>query len=129
MPDRFEPITTPAVRQRDLPALSRGERPCRITQWAPFEDSGALLGKCTVAFRNGLVISGVPVFRKGNGGVSIGTPDCPLVDGQGMQLRDPETGKRRYGKVVSFATHEARERWNATIAAALADAGITGAAA
>jgi hypothetical protein len=114
----------PAVRQPDLPALPRSERFCRIMQWAPFEDSGALLGKATVQFRNGLVIAGVPVFRKGNGGVSIGTPDCPLVDSQGMQLRDPDTGKRRYGKIVSFATREARERWSATITTALADAGI-----
>jgi hypothetical protein len=40
-----------------------------------------------------------------------------------VQLRDAE-GKRRYGKVVSLATPEARERWNATILTALADAGI-----
>jgi hypothetical protein len=107
--------------------LPRGERPCRITQWLPF-GSGALLGKATVEFRNGLVISGVPVFRKGDGSLSVGTPDCPLVDSQGMQLRDADTGKRRYGKVVSLATQEARERWNATITSALADAGITGTA-
>jgi hypothetical protein len=108
-------------------ASPRTERTCRVTQWTPFEGSGALLGKCTVAFRNGLVISGVPVFRKGDG-LSVGTPDCPLVDSQGMQLRDPDTGKRRYAKVVTLATPEARERWSAAITSALEAAGIAGAA-
>jgi hypothetical protein len=120
--DPFPP-SLPAIRQPSLPALPRGERLCRITNWVPFDGSGALLGKATVQFRNGLVIAGVPVFRKRDGTLSIGTPDCPLVDSHGMQLRDPD-GKRRYGKVVSLATQEARERWNATIIGALGDAGI-----
>jgi hypothetical protein len=105
------------------PPVPVSERPCRISEWRPFDGGGSLIGKATVQFRNGLVVAGVPVFRRGDGSLSVGTPDAPLVDADGQQLRDAD-GKRRYAKVISFATQDGRERWNRTILGALADAGI-----
>jgi hypothetical protein len=108
----------------DHPPAVRGEpRICVLREWKPASGSSSLLGKATVAFSGGWTVAGVPVFRRGDGSLSVGAPDAPLVDADGQQLRD-ENGKRRYTKVISFETQQARDRWNAAILAALAQGGI-----
>jgi hypothetical protein len=98
----------------------------RLIDWKPL-DSGSLIGKATIAFASGLTVSNIPVFRGRDGALSAGGPDAPLVDQNGIQLRDAG-GKRRYTKVISFENREARERWNRAVLTALRDAGIAGAA-
>jgi hypothetical protein len=115
----------PSSRRSSLTPAARTEPVCRVQEWKPATGSGPLLGNVTVAFRNGMVIHNVPVFRAENGGISVGTPTAPLVDREGQQLRD-ENGKRKYGRVVSLATPEARARWQEAITAALFVAGIGG---
>jgi hypothetical protein len=104
-----------------------GERIARLVEWKPSAgQSSALIGKATICFAGGWTISGIPVFQSADGSLSVGTPDAPLVDRDGVQLRD-ENGKRRYGKIISFATPDARKRWQRLALGALAAAGITGA--
>jgi hypothetical protein len=110
-----------------VPHQQPGERIARLVEWKPTTgQSGALIGKATICFAGGWTISGIPVFQ-GADGLSVGTPDAPLVDRDGVQLRD-ENNKRRYGKIVSFSTAEARKRWQILVLAALAAGGISGAA-
>jgi hypothetical protein len=109
-----------------VPHHQPSERIARLVEWKPTTgQSGALIGKATICFAGGWTISGIPVFQ-GADGLSVGTPDAPLVDRDGVQLRD-ESNKRRYVKVVSFATSEARKRWQVLVLGALAAGGITGA--
>jgi hypothetical protein len=114
----------PTVRDKPTPAL-RTAGACRLVEWKPF-DTGSLIGKATIAFAGGWVVSNVPVFQRTDGTLSAGTPDAPLVDQNGNQIRDAD-GKRRYSKIISFENTTARDRWNRTVLAALADAGIGGA--
>jgi hypothetical protein len=105
--------------------VARSERGCRVIDWKPF-DTGGLIGKATITFAGGWTVAGIPIFRRADGSLSAGTPDAPLVDASGNQLRDAE-GKRRYSKIISFENAAARDRWNRAVLAALADAGIGGA--
>ena len=66
----------------------------------------------------------MPVFRKGDGSLSVGTPTAPEIDADGrVKMRD---GKRLYTSVITLENSEARERWQRSILAALAAGGITG---
>jgi hypothetical protein len=104
--------------------IARPDPVCRLVDWKPY-GKGALLGKATIAFASGVIICGIPVFRTNTGGLSAAGPDAPLVDSEGIQLRDAD-GKRQYGKVIKFQTPAARDRWSRMVLAALADAGIGG---
>ena len=95
---------------------------CKLVDWKSFEGS-PLIGKAAVAFPSGLVIANIPVFRRHDGGLSAGTPDMPIVDAQGQQLRDRD-GKRRYAKIITFETDAARQRWVRDVLSVLAAAGI-----
>jgi hypothetical protein len=104
-----------------IPA-TRVERACRVTEWKPWPyGNGSLIGHVTVNF-SGWTIHHIPVFRTGDGSLSVGTPTKPEIDAEGrVRLRD---GKRMYTSVISFETADARERWQRSILAALAAAGI-----
>lgn len=107
-------------------AAPRAERACRLVAWKPWPfENPSLIGHCSVAFAGGWTIHAIPVFRKGDGSISPGTPDIPQLDREGrIKLRD---GKRWYEKALTFETTEGRERWRRMVLAALADAGIGGA--
>jgi hypothetical protein len=110
-----------------VPHQQPGERIARLVEWKPTTgQSGALIGRATICFAGGWTISSIPVFQSADGSLRVGTPDAPLVDRDGVQLRD-ENNKRRYSKIVSFATPEARKRWQILVLGALAAGGITGA--
>jgi hypothetical protein len=96
-----------------VPHQQPGERIARLVAWKPTtSQSGGLIGKATICFAGGWTIAAIPVFQ-GAGGLSVGTPDAPLVDRDGVQLRD-ENNKRRYGKIVLFATPEAASAGSAS---------------
>lgn len=102
----------------------RDERPCRLIEWKPWPfDSASLIGNCAVSF-SGWVVHQVPVFRKADGSLSIGTPNAAQLEGDGrVKVRD---GKRQYSAVMTFETIDARERWRRMVLAALAAGGIVG---
>jgi hypothetical protein len=102
------------------------ERIARMLEWRPAAGTSSLLGKATIRFNGGWIVTGVPIFRRADGSLSAGTPDAPLVGPDGAQLVD-DAGKRRYGKVISFDGSEARRRWNDAVVDAVIAAGITGA--
>jgi hypothetical protein len=101
----------------------RGERMARMLEWRPAAGNSALVGKATIRFPGGWIVSGIPIFRRADGTLSAGTPDAPLVGPDGQQLVDDE-GKKRYGRVISFDGAAARERWNDAVLAAVAEGGI-----
>jgi len=104
----------------------RAESGCRLLEWKPWPfPNPSLLGHCSIAFSGGWVVSKIPVFRKADGSLSVGTPDAADVDRDG-QIRKKPDGKASYHRVISFETAEARERWQRMIQTALADAGVGG---
>jgi hypothetical protein len=111
----------PSAEQPIVPR--RAESSCRLLEWKPWPfENPSLLGHATVAFSGGWVVHRIPVFRKG-GSISVGAPDAADVDGDGRIKLKPD-GKKSYGKVITFETTEARERWQRMIQAALTDAGV-----
>lgn len=106
-----------------IQAPPRAERACRLIQWQPWPGTNSsLLGHATVSF-SGWVVHKVPVFRKGDGTtLSVGTPSAPEIDSQGrVKERD---GKRQYWAVITLENAEAKDRWQRSVLAALAAAGI-----
>ena len=105
-------------------APRRTESSCRLVEWKPWPfENPSLIGHCSIAFAGGWCVHRIPVFRKADGSLSIGTPDAADVDRDGRIKLKPD-GKKSYWKVISFETTEARERWQRMILAALADAGV-----
>jgi hypothetical protein len=89
------------------------------------ERTPSLLGRCAIMFSGGWCISGIPVFRRADGTLSVGVPNAVQLDTDGrIKQRD---GKRQYTAVLSFEATEARERWQRLVLGALAAGGITGA--
>jgi hypothetical protein len=113
-----------ASDSRQSVATLRSESSCRLIEWKPWPfENPSLLGHATVAFSGGWVVHRIPVFRKGDGSISVGAPDAADVDGDGRIKLKPD-GKKSYGKIITFETIEARERWQRMIQAALTDAGV-----
>jgi hypothetical protein len=115
--DRY-PLTTPR---------HAGDRSCRLIEWKPWPfDNPSLLGHCAIAFSGGWCVNSIPIFRKGDGSLSVGVPNAAQIDSDGrIKVRD---GKRQYVAVLSFETAEGRARWQRMVLGALAAGGITSAA-
>jgi hypothetical protein len=91
----------------------------RLIEWWAFTgSSNSLIGHATVEMPSGLIVGDIPAFRRAGGAVSVGVPSKPLVDANGMQLRDQDN-RRRYAPTLDFATPAARSRWTGAIAALL----------
>jgi hypothetical protein len=102
--------------------MSHGVRASWSRQNIPF-DNPRLIGHATVSF-SGWTVHRVPVFRRGDGSLSVGTPNAAEVDADGrIKQRD---GKKAI-PVLTFETAEARDRWQRAVLAALVAAGIGGA--
>jgi hypothetical protein len=101
----------------------RAERTCRLVQWTPVDNNPSLIGRATVAFAGGWVVHRIPVFRKGDGSISVGAPDAADVDRDG-QIRKKPDGKKSYHRIITFESSEAKARWDRMVLGALADAGV-----
>ena len=102
----------------------RSERTCRLVQWTPWPfPNPALIGHCAVSFAGGWQVHRIPVFRKADGSISVGTPEAADLDRDGHIKLKPD-GKKSYGKVITFESSEAKARWDRMVLGALADAGI-----
>jgi hypothetical protein len=119
--DQNLPDTRPSFQ-----AVARTDRACRLVEWTPWPfDNPSLIGHCAVAFAGGWVVHAIPVFRRGDGSLSVGVPNAAQLDAEGrIKQRD---GKRDYKSILSFETSEARERWQRMVLRALAAGGITSA--
>src|SRR4051812_6000377 len=94
----------------------------RLVEWKPRPaSSSSLLGHATVDF-TGWLVHRVPIFRRGDGSLSAGTPSAPELDGEGRQRE--RDGKRQYWPVLTFANTEAKQRWERAVLAALDAGGI-----
>jgi hypothetical protein len=105
-------------------APRRIESSCRLIEWKPWPfENPSLIGHCSVAFAGGWQVHRIPVFRKGDGSISVGAPDAAEVDGDG-RIKLKLDGKKSYWKVITFETNEAKARWSRMILGALAEAGV-----
>jgi hypothetical protein len=98
------------------------DRPCRLIEWKPWPfDNQSLIGHAAVSF-NGWTVHRIPVFRRADGSLSVGTPNAAGIDSDGrIRQRD---GKKQYWSLMTFECTEARERWQRVVLAALSTAGI-----
>jgi hypothetical protein len=105
-----------------IQAPPRAERVCRLVGWQPWPGTNSsLIGHATISF-SGWVVHRVPVFRKADRTLSVGTPSAPEIDAEGrIKTRD---GKRQYWPVITLENNESRERWQRSVLAALAAGGI-----
>jgi hypothetical protein len=109
-------------------ALHRIERSCRLLEWKPWPfDNPSLVGHCAVAFTGGWVVHEIPVFRKADGGLSVGVPNAAQIDREG-RIKLLPGGKRDYKAVLTFETAEGKARWQRMVLSTLHDAGIEAAA-
>jgi hypothetical protein len=103
-------------------APRRTERACRLVQWSPVDNNPSLIGRATIAFAGGWIVSAIPIFRRGDGSLSAGVPSSAQLDADGhIKVRD---GKRQYVSVIFFETAEAKARWARMVLGALAEAGV-----
>lgn len=113
-------VRLPAVPDRDT-----RPPPCRVANWTPWAmPNPSLVGHADITFPGGWKICGVPIFRTKTGGFSAGVPNAPDLDRDG-RIKTSADGKRVYRPLLQFETAAARERWNAAVLGALADAGIS----
>jgi hypothetical protein len=101
----------------------RVERGCRLIRWTPWPfPNNSLIGHATVSFAGGWQVHKIPVFKKADGSLSVGTPSAAELDSEGrVRLRE---NKKVYSAVITFETNDARNRWQHLILAALAAAGV-----
>jgi hypothetical protein len=85
------------------------------------EPNDYLLGHATVAFASGIVIPGIPIFRRKDGVISCGEPNAPQITRDGT-VRTID-GKRQYTPVISFTDNHAKERWRNAVLQALEGGG------
>jgi hypothetical protein len=84
--------------------------------------NSALIGHATVDF-GGWIVCEIPVFRRGDGGLSTAGPSAASVDKDGRQKTLPN-GKREYWAAIRFEG-DGKERWERAVLGALAAAGVT----
>jgi hypothetical protein len=87
----------------------------------------ALIGHCAIAFAGGWCVNAIPIFRRGDGSLSVGVPSAAQLDHDGQIKLKPD-GKRAYTAILTFETGTGHDRWQRLVLAALAAAGITSAA-
>ena len=115
----------PHTSSRHLVEPLEHARPAaRLTEYKPWHRAdSSLIGHATIAFNGGWPVHRIPVFRAKDGGLSVGTPSISEIDGEGRVTTQPD-GSRSYWPVISFASGEARSRWQQAILAALQAAGV-----
>lgn len=89
----------------------------RCTEWRTYRRN-TLLGFATLQQASGLIISDASLHGK-NGKSWVSPPAKPKIDGNGVALRNRETGKVDYVPVVGFASDQLRRNWSDQAVAAI----------
>lgn len=90
----------------------------RLVEYRPWHlPNSALRGKAVVDF-SGWVVAGIPILRRDDAFLSVGTPSAPQIDGQGQHRRNPD-GRPQYSAIITFADKDAKPRWERSVLAAL----------
>jgi hypothetical protein len=120
MPDDPSP---PAIRPQSLPALPRqpGDG-AKLIAFRPWDRPGSLRGHADIDFA-GWQVMRVPIFVRGDGSLSVGSPSAAEVDGDGRQ-RLGEGGKKQYWPLIRFRDRDARQRFERAVLGALDAAGV-----
>lgn len=88
-----------------------------VSDWKPLERN-SLRGFCTVRFPSGMIVADVTLHRS-SGKLWASPPSKPMLDRDGVVMRDAETGKIRYSPIITFASKEIRDRWSAQVVEAV----------
>lgn len=115
-----DPATRELAPTPDAAALPVAQ----LLEWKPWiRPDSRLVGHATVGFASGLTIARIPVFRGTDGGVSVGVPSVPELDGEG-RARTGSDGKRLYSPIVGFSSAAAKLRWQRVVLATLTASGL-----
>ena len=75
-----------------------------------------LRGFARARFQSGLVIDEIAIHVGTDDGRTWASPPArPMVDKDGVAMRDPKTGKVRYQGLITFATAKIRDAWSEQI--------------
>jgi hypothetical protein len=74
---------------RDLTLPARNTPVATLRNWTPWPyPNSSLIGHCEVIFAGGWVVSGIPVFRRSDGSLSVGQPNAAQLDRDGRIKTD-----------------------------------------
>lgn len=91
--------------------------PMIVEDWKPL-GRNTLLGFCRVRLPSGMILHNVAVHTKN--GKFWSTPSSkPRLGRDGLQMRDPTTGKLLWSPIVSFEPNSVRDRFSAQVIEAL----------
>lgn len=88
-----------------------------LVAWRALERS-TLRGFATIRLRNGLTINDVTLHHSG-GKAWAALPANPMLDRDGVALRDAATGKIRYSPILSWPDKSAADRFSQAEVAAV----------
>ncbi len=87
-----------------------------VSDWRPLR-KGALRGFVTATLPSGMILHEISVLET-NGKAWCSPPSKPMVDRDGRVMLD-DNGKRRYSPIIEFSSKEIRDRFSASVIAAL----------
>jgi hypothetical protein len=91
--------------------------PVQIIDWKPLRKN-SLLGFAKVELPSGMIIADVTILN-GERGPWASPPSKPMIDRDGVAMKDQKTGKLRYSPFIEFTSRELRDRWSASIIEAM----------
>jgi hypothetical protein len=89
----------------------------RIIDWRPLRRN-TLLGFCKAEFPSGVIISDITVLTSPRGPWAS-PPSKPMLNRDGVTVKDDATGKVRYVPIVEFKSAEIRHRWSDVVIQAM----------
>ncbi len=72
---------------------------------------GSLLGFAKVEMPSGMILHDVTILM-GERGPWASPPSKPMIDKDGVAMRDASTGKTRYSPLIEFSSKEIREKFS-----------------
>ncbi len=92
----------------------------KILDWRPLRKN-SLLGFARVELPSGMILSDVTILT-GDRGPWASPPSKPMLDRDGVAMKDAKAGKIRYSPFIEFTSREIRDRWSAAVIEAMRDA-------
>lgn len=98
-----------------LATPASASRPCKLAEWKRWPvETTTLRGHAVIDF-SGWCVAHIPVGRRNDSTLWVGTPSMPAGE------RD---GKKIYTPLITFSSPEAKHRWQRMVLTALDAAGI-----
>ena len=85
----------------------------QIRDWRPMR-KGSLLGFARIELPSGMILHDVTILT-GEKGPWASPPSKPMIDRDGVAMKDANTGRVRYSPLIEFASKEIRDRFSVAV--------------